>query len=102
MTGETQWTRPTGDAFVIPLGLIQVSASHPGLPLPVLTFLSANSPASSIRLCPLSQPLTHSTTHQHSSAFVAQQARTARYPPLAHQRVSENVQQVWSAPAAFA
>ncbi len=25
LTGKTQWTRPGGDAFVIPLGLIQVS-----------------------------------------------------------------------------
>jgi hypothetical protein len=25
LTGVTQWTRPTGNAFVIPLGLIQVS-----------------------------------------------------------------------------
>lgn len=25
LTGKTQWTRPGGEAFVIPLGLIQVS-----------------------------------------------------------------------------
>ncbi|ORY26583.1 hypothetical protein BCR39DRAFT_540643 [Naematelia encephala] len=29
MTGKTQWSRPTGDAFVIPLGLIQNSGLPP-------------------------------------------------------------------------
>jgi hypothetical protein len=29
MTSETQWVRPSGDAFVIPLGLIQVCPSVP-------------------------------------------------------------------------
>lgn len=46
LTGKTQWTRPGGEAFVIPLGLIQVSEVQ-------LSCHIAN-PALSIRelLCP--------------------------------------------------
>ncbi|WVQ85889.1 hypothetical protein IAT38_008057 [Cryptococcus sp. DSM 104549] len=66
LTGKTQWTRPGGNAFVIPLGLIQRNAL-PARPTPNRQSSTPNAPSSS-HLAPSTPSRDRAQTYQHSPA----------------------------------